>query len=287
MNVLTRFRWKLAAYDSRGLSVSALTILEGCISGTPLLSSWQDGSLGNFRTLDGIFEDAATKLAKVDIRDGTDEEASVSAYLSTAAVLGKLPCVGEAMRFVCEVKGGSQPTYDNPSVNYCSFFGLTDIASDLVVYRYSQPKFIEYLIKKATRLSHNGIVDKSLTLERELAKDGLMDDGKEELLQSGRLKLACDLISQYVPPDIHEELLSKFNFSALTAHTDALQAVSVYQTATANGVTQKLLEEQEQERDGKKRKASMQTSRGVEKLKKASVKGMAKLSTFFQKGPKT
>ena len=35
--------------------------------------------------------------------------------------------------------------------------------------------------------------------------------------------------------------------------------------------------------DPKKRKQAAQTSRGVEKLKKANVKGMAKLSTFFTK----
>lgn len=35
--------------------------------------------------------------------------------------------------------------------------------------------------------------------------------------------------------------------------------------------------------DSKKRKAVVQASKGVEKLKKANVKGMAKLSTFFKK----
>ena len=35
--------------------------------------------------------------------------------------------------------------------------------------------------------------------------------------------------------------------------------------------------------DGKKRKNGAQNSRGVEKLKKANTKGMAKLSTFFKK----
>ena len=35
--------------------------------------------------------------------------------------------------------------------------------------------------------------------------------------------------------------------------------------------------------DGKKRKGAAKASQGVEKLKKANVKGMAKLSSFFQK----
>ena len=58
-----------------------------------------------------------------------------------------------------------------------------DIASDIVVFRYSQPKLLEYLVKKATRLGNGDSVKRSRTLERELAKDGLMDDGKEALLQ--------------------------------------------------------------------------------------------------------
>lgn len=37
------------------------------------------------------------------------------------------------------------------------------------------------------------------------------------------------------------------------------------------------------EPDGKKRKAATQASKGVEKLKKVNTKGMAMLSTFFQK----
>ncbi|KAI5121553.1 hypothetical protein M0805_000734, partial [Coniferiporia weirii] len=220
----------------------------------------KDGSMGNFRTLDDIFEDAAAKLARANDSEGKEGEQGVSTdvYLSAAVELGCLPCVQEAMRRVCEVK---------------------DIASDLVVYRYSQPRFIDYLVKKVTRLSQNGVVEKSRTLERELTKDGLMDDGNEELLQSGRLKLACDLISQYVPPDIHQELLSKFDFAALAAHVSSLQAVSLHETTTATGIAQKAQAlSDEKELDAKKRKAAVQSSRGVEKLKKASVKGMAKLS---------
>jgi len=39
----------------------------------------------------------------------------------------------------------------------------------------------------------------------------------------------------------------------------------------------------EEEGGAKKRKAAAQTSKGVEKLKKVSTRGMAKLSSFFQK----
>lgn len=59
-----------------------------------------------------------------------------------------------------------------------------DITPDLTVYRFSRPKLIEYLLKKVTRLCEGGIVAKSRALTRELAKDGLMDDRKDELLKS-------------------------------------------------------------------------------------------------------
>ena len=67
------------------------------------------------------------------------------------------------MRRICEVK---------------------DIAADLVVYRYSEAKFLDYVRRKVERLSRSGVLDKSRTLERELMKDGLFDDGKEALLES-------------------------------------------------------------------------------------------------------
>ncbi|KAH8119008.1 ribonuclease H2, subunit B [Phellopilus nigrolimitatus] len=221
----------------------------------------QDGSAGNFRTLDDIFEEAAAKLSESN-KGITDASEGVST--SDIVELGGLPCIQDAMRRICESK---------------------DIASDLVVYRYSQPKFLDYLLKKATRLGQSDIIDKSRTLERELAKDGLMDDGKEELLQSGRLKLGCDLVSQYVSPEIHQELLGKFDFTALTAHVDVLEAAaSIHETTTPANKTQKT---QGEDQDGKKRKAAVQASKGVEKLKKANTKGMAKLSSFFQKTPKT
>lgn len=62
-------------------------------------------------------------------------------------------------------------------------FYETDIASDFVVFRYSHSRMLDYLVKKANRLADGNFIKNSRTLERELAKDGLMDDGKEELLR--------------------------------------------------------------------------------------------------------
>lgn len=54
---------------------------------------------------------------------------------------------------------------------------------DLSVFRYSESKLLGYLRKKAARLAEPRVSELSKTLVRTLAKDGLMDDGKEELLQ--------------------------------------------------------------------------------------------------------
>jgi Ydr279p protein family (RNase H2 complex component) wHTH domain len=58
-----------------------------------------------------------------------------------------------------------------------------DITSELTVYRYSEDKVIEYLQAKVSRLSKHSVAEKSRSIIRNLAKDGLMDDGKEDLLE--------------------------------------------------------------------------------------------------------
>ena len=58
----------------------------------------------------------------------------------------------------------------------------TDINTELTVYRYSEDKVMEYLQAKVSRLSKDVVTEKSRTIIRSLAKDGIMDDGKEDLL---------------------------------------------------------------------------------------------------------
>jgi len=42
---------------------------------------------------------------------------------------------------------------------------------------------MEYLQAKVSRLSKHAVAEKSRTIIRGLARDGLMDDGKEDLLE--------------------------------------------------------------------------------------------------------
>ncbi len=94
---------------------------------------------------------------------------------------------------------------------------------------------MEYLHAKVSRLSKHAVAEKSRTIIRSLARDGLMDDGKEGLLERkcsisttmcvghpkltlccrlavGRLRMACNLVSQYVPHDLYSALIAKYEY---------------------------------------------------------------------------
>lgn len=52
-----------------------------------------------------------------------------------------------------------------------------------MVYRFSPIKYVEYLKLKVLNLLEANVVEGSRTLVRSLAKDGLMEDGNEKLLE--------------------------------------------------------------------------------------------------------
>lgn len=61
---------------------------------------------------------------------------------------------------------------------------LPEITEEIIVYRYSQERTLDYLRRKVARLSEPSTLEISRTVVRGLAKDGLMEDGNEELLKS-------------------------------------------------------------------------------------------------------
>ena len=73
-----------------------------------------------------------------------------------------------------------------------------DITPELTVYRYSEDKVLEYLQVKVSRLSKQAVAEKSRAITRGLAKDGLMDDGKEDLLER-KYQLVRQLCSRGIP----------------------------------------------------------------------------------------
>lgn len=75
---------------------------------------------------------------------------------------GSLQCTKNALKNVCDVK---------------------EVTPEIVVYRMSQTRILDYLRSKVTRLSAPEVLEISRSTIRDLAKDGLMEDGKESLLQ--------------------------------------------------------------------------------------------------------
>ncbi|KAH7888527.1 ribonuclease H2, subunit B [Phlebopus sp. FC_14] len=221
----------------------------------------RDGETINFRPADDIFEEAAMKIAEMS-RASSSQDASTLIELDDITRFASLDCTMDAMKRICEVK---------------------EITSEITVLRYSYEQLMRHLRKKVVTLSDPRISEMSRSLTRSLAKDGLMDDKHEDLLDLGRRKLACELLAQYLPQDIQEELVGSYDFTKLDEHLKALQADQMM-VPPDNGATAKNAKSASATDDGsKKRKKDTKASQGVEKLKKANVSGMSKLSSFFSK----
>ncbi|KAH9935311.1 ribonuclease H2, subunit B [Fomitopsis serialis] len=225
-----------------------------------------DNAPSNFRSAEDLFEVATS--AYLQTSGSTPSQGEPTPYSSDDLLrLLSYRCIDSAMRRICEVK---------------------EITADIVVYRYSQEKTTNYLKTKVDRLAKPAICETSSTIVRQLAKDGLMDDGKEELLSSARIKAACELLSQYLSNDLYTILLTQYDFAALDAHLQTIQAeqmASIEDTPIPKAKRGKA-QSQTGEAAEKKRKAPAKASTGVEKLKKVNVNGMSKISSFFQKPAK-
>lgn len=114
---------------------------------------------------------------------------------------------------------------------------------------------------------------------------------------AGRTRAACDLLAQYLSPDMRASLVASYeyvllymtypfssyeyiSFTELDAHFKSAENETAAMAAVKeNGKVKKKATTGTEE---KKRKNS-KGSQGVEKLKKANVNGMAKLSSFYKK----
>ncbi|KAJ3507547.1 hypothetical protein NLJ89_g6244 [Agrocybe chaxingu] len=229
----------------------------------PILQTTQpiDGSSVQFRTLDDLFEEATNKL-EISLQEGGKTTAPRTQDIHR---LCSLACTRKALSRLCEVR---------------------EISPEIIVYRYSPTKFLKYLRAKVTYLESSVVLDKSQTVTRNLAKEGLMDDEREDLLCLGRTQACCDLLSQYLPSEIYATLLASYDFSSLQklvqANRDEALAAAAVAAPPAKGKGSKADLKAATAADGKKRKAT-KASQGVEKLKKANTTGMSKLSSFFAK----
>ncbi|KAH9949549.1 ribonuclease H2, subunit B [Amylocystis lapponica] len=224
-------------------------------------------SHGQFRTTDDLFDEVATKFmqAEMSVSQETPEGCTAKDILHFLS----FDCTLNAVRRICETK---------------------DITPEITVYRYSPVKVEEYLKAKVARLAKAEVFEASRTLTRNLAKDGLMEDGKEALLESARVRAACDLVSQYITQDLYNALVASYEYVSQPLRledspNDDRNALAALVAENMDKVEEKESKTTGAAADGKKRKAP-KASFGVEKLKKANVKGMAKISNFFQKPAK-
>ena len=128
--------------------------------------------------MDDIFDEAAQKIIK-GVNEGVSNNTSPVSQEDILS-LTRYDCIVGALRRICDfqstrsvillLRPALQPAY-------------TVITPELTVYRYSEDKMIEYLQAKVSRLSRHTVAEKSRTMIRSLAKDGLMEDGKEDLLE--------------------------------------------------------------------------------------------------------
>ncbi|KAL1669746.1 ribonuclease H2, subunit B [Schizophyllum commune] len=232
----------------------------------PLLLALQspDGSLGQLRPWDDIAENLVTKVA-TDPADPPKDRSTILDAADLAAFL-ESSCCRSALGNICQCEA---------------------ITPEITVYRYSPPTLIACLQRKVARLSESALQEGSKTVTRNLAKDGLMEDGKEELLKLGRTRAACDLVSQYLPREVYNALKATYDFTSLDAHLKTLHEADIL-TAAENGAKGKKGAAGKGKNgttttaaDSKKRKGK--GSQGVEKLKKANTEGMSKLSSYFTK----
>ncbi|KAF7782330.1 hypothetical protein Agabi119p4_1706 [Agaricus bisporus var. burnettii] len=223
----------------------------------PVLSCIQpnDGSAGQFKPADDMLEEAALRLQE-------QSQSRKDGRISNEDILRltNLRCARNALKHICDIK---------------------EITEEITVYRYSRERVLDYLRKKVIRLSTPSTLEKSKTIIRSLAKDGLMEDGNEELLKIGQLRAACELVSHYLSPTLRDMLYASYDFTKLdtflkSAIDEAMTSIAASQNKKAGNKTAT---------EGKKRKAA-RGSLGVETLKKVNVDGMAKLSTFFKKSDK-
>ncbi|CAA7261686.1 unnamed protein product [Cyclocybe aegerita] len=229
----------------------------------PILQTTQplDGSSVQFRTLDDLFEEG-TKKFETSLQERGKTTAPRTQDIHR---LCSLECTRKALSRLCEVK---------------------EISPEIIVYRYSPAKFLKYLRAKVAYLESSVVLDKSQTVIRNLAKEGLMDDGREDLLRLGRTQACCDLLSQYLPPETYATLLASYDFSSLQkliqANRDEALTAAAVAAPPAKGKGSKVDIKVATATNGKKRKAT-KASQGVEKLKRVNTTGMAKLSSFFAK----
>ncbi|KAF8320668.1 hypothetical protein DL93DRAFT_2224399 [Clavulina sp. PMI_390] len=247
-------------------------------------SETSDG-VERFRTQDDIFDVAVAQLAASDeslppsqthfdspVRKSTTsskgkerEDRPITSQDIT--MFAAQDCVGRALSRACETK---------------------EVADGIVVFRYSPSKLLSAVQQKVTKLSDPSVFNTFSTLQRTIARAGLADgtsnveeETREELSNLARIKASCDVVGQYLPPDLLELLLKFYDFTPLDKHIAAAEPMDtpMEPSTTASKKSNK----PKKEPAAAKKNNATGPSRAAEALRKVDTKGMNKLSSFFKK----
>ncbi|KZO93152.1 hypothetical protein CALVIDRAFT_566863 [Calocera viscosa TUFC12733] len=227
----------------------------------PLLELLPEGTNARFLP----FQDLLDEIANVFLHSPpTIEDNSTTVQPIEAADLaavGEVSCSPAALRRICEVK---------------------EPAPGLEVFQFAPSKALEIVRAKVDLLSTSTTFAAFPSLERSLAKDGLAlvpdKAGTDEtLLSQARVKASCEIMSQYLSPVWKAKLLASYDFGRLDLHLKALADEA--QAAITRADAEPKLKDATNAPNKKVKRGTV----GVEKLKKANVTGMAKLSSFFTK----
>ncbi|CAE6511284.1 unnamed protein product [Rhizoctonia solani] len=206
-----------------------------------------------------------------------------------------LDCARRALRQLCETK---------------------DVPPDITVHRPSTERIIAFIKRRIDRVvsaqpppqpptpeptsdpaaeparstaetpqSFPTIQRQHLRLGLSVAELGPLDCPKaQSTREATRIKIASEVVGNWVEEGLMEQVLATYDISAYTAHAAirAEQARAELAAATARAEAAEA-GKGSKAKAGDKRKAGAQSSRGVDKLKRADTKGMAALTTFFGK----
>ncbi|CAE6518337.1 unnamed protein product [Rhizoctonia solani] len=236
-----------------------------------------------FKPTDDLLEEAISSYSPSDI-----QKENVTSFMA-------LDCVRKALRQLCETK---------------------DVPPDLTVHRPSTERIIAFIKRRIDRVvlaqqppepstvptsdpapeptpgstaetsqSFPTIQRQHLRLGLSVTELGPLDCPKAESTRAAtRIKIASEIVGNWVEDSLIEEVLATYDISAYTAHAAvrAEQARAELAAATARAEAAEA-GKGSKAKAGDKRKAGAQASRGVDKLKKANTKGMSSLNTFFGK----
>ncbi|KAJ1304695.1 hypothetical protein OPQ81_005834 [Rhizoctonia solani] len=237
-----------------------------------------------FKPTDDLLEEAMSSYSTPDLHK--EDFASFMA----------LDCVRQALRQLCETK---------------------DVPPDITVHKPSSERITAFIKRRMERVvsaqqlpgsstsepgsnptpettsdptpeaphSFPTIQRQHLRLGLSVAELGPLDCPKAQSIRAAtRIKIASEIVGNWVEESLMEQVLATYDISAYTTHAAvrAEQARAELAAATARAEAAEA-GKGSKSKAGDKRKAGAQASRGVDKLKKANTKGMASLTTFFGK----